>query len=306
MNQFGIGFKDSLHFDPTFGAPTNASTSEGFESDNDATGTTLLPKTQPIFSNYTMVGPYAAGETYSQHSITVKNAYRRGARIRRRSGQSIVNSIFMGYRNGLMIDGAATELVANVASGPSACDTLEFRYNIMLGMTAPISLTANGIIEVAATRDTALLFKWFKASNNRINPVAWSAGTLLTDPNNYGYTANPNFLPVSGSPALSGADFNNCIFIGRTELGIKSQITNGSIKVYPNPSNGTANIEMNLLNNANMNISLATMDGKVIRNLNDTYPAGKSLVTFEGLSQGVYIIKIAQANSFNTFKLIVR
>ena len=100
MNQFGIGFKDSIHFDPTFAAPSGASTSEGFESDNDATGTTLKPKTMAVFSNYTMVGPYAVGETYSQHSATVKAAYRRGARIRRNSGQSIVNSIFVGISNG--------------------------------------------------------------------------------------------------------------------------------------------------------------------------------------------------------------
>ncbi len=303
MNQFGIGFKDSIHFDATFAAPSGASTSEGFESDNDATGTTLKPKTMAVFSNYTMVGPYAVGETYSQHSSTVKAAYRRGARIRRNSGQSIVNSIFMGYRNGLMIDGSATEAVANVASGPSACDTLEFRYNILLGMTSPISLTANGIVEVASGRDTAKVYNWLKGGSNRINPVAWSSGTLLTNPNNY--TA-PNFLPVASSPALSGADFTNCKFTGIIETSVRTKNSNGSINVYPNPSTGTANVEMNLINNASLTISVVTLDGKVLRNLNDSYPAGKSVVTFDGLSQGVYIVKVAQDASFNTFKLIVK
>ena len=170
-------------------------------------------------------------------------------------------------------------------------------------MTAPLSLTANGIVEVASGRDTAKVFKWLKGGSNRINPVAWSPGTLLTNPNSY--TA-PNFLPVASSPALSGADFTNCKFTGITELSVKNRINNGSIVVYPNPSNGVATIEMNLINNASLAISVVTLDGKVIRNLNDSYPAGKSSVTFDGLGQGVYIVKVAQDASFNTFKLIVK
>lgn len=303
INQFGIGFKDSIHFDPTWPLPSGGSTSEGFESDNDATGTSLKPKTTAVFCNYTMVGPYAAGESYSQHSSTMRSAYRRGARIRRNSGLSIMNSIFMGYRNPIMIDGAASEAVANITNPSTDCDTLEVRNNIILGVTgSAISLTATGIVEVASGRDTSKLYAWLKASNNKINPVAWSAGTLLTDPNNY---ASPNFMPVAGSPALTGADFNNCKVQPSTG-SIKNLISNGSISVYPNPSNDAANVEMNLINHANLNISVVAIDGKVIRNLNDAYPAGKSTVTFDGLTPGVYIVKVAQDNSFNTFKLIVK
>jgi hypothetical protein len=301
-NQFGIGFKDSIHFDPTFNAPSGSSTSEGFESDNDGSGSTNTPQTAAIFSNFTMVGPYAAGETYNQHSATVKAAYRRGARIRRNSAQSVVNSVFIGYRNGLMLDGSATITNANVTAGPAATDALMFRNNLFLGMTAPVSATANSIVEVATGGDTAAVNKWFKASNNKVNPVAWSKGTLLVDPNHY--TA-PNFMPITSSVALSGSDFT-LSKVTPNELRIVKHINNGSINVYPNPSNGTANIEMNLINNATLAISLVTLDGKVIRNLNDSYPAGKSSVTFDGLSQGVYIVKVAQDASFNTFKLIVK
>ncbi len=301
-NQFGIGFKDSIHFDPTYNAPSGSSTSEGFESDNDGSGSTNTPQTAAIFSNYTMVGPYAAGETYNKHSATVKAAYRRGARIRRNSAQSVVNSIFIGYRNGLMLDGSATVTNANVTAGPAATDALMFRNNVFLGMTAPVSATANSIVELATGGDTFAVNKWFKASNNKINPVAWSKGTLLVDPNNY---TTPNFLPIASSVVLSGSDFT-LSKVTPNELRIVKHINNGSINVYPNPSNGTANIEMNLINNATLAISVVTLDGKVIRNLNDSYPAGKSSVTFEGLSQGVYIVKVAQDASFNTFKLIVK
>jgi len=301
-NQFGIGFRDSIRFDPTWSATSGGSTSEGFESDNDATGTISRPKTKAIFCNYTMVGPYAAGETFSQHSATVKGAYRRGARIRRNSSLSIMNSIFMGYRNGIMLDGSATEGNANVASGPTADDSLMVRNNIFLGLVATPTATATGLVEVASGRDTGLVSKWLRASSNRINPVAWSAGTLLVDPNNY---TNPDFRPITNSVALTGADFENNK-LKNYELSLKSINNNGSVKVYPNPSNGIANVELNLLNNTSLSISVVGIDGKIVRTLNDTFSAGQSIVTFEGLSQGMYIVKVANNESFNTFKLIVK
>jgi hypothetical protein len=301
-NQFGIGVKDSIHFDATWNASSGSSTSEGFESDNDGSGSTNRPKTAAVFSNYTMVGPYAIGETYNQHSTTVKGAYRRGARIRRNSAQSIVNSIFMGYRNGIMLDGSATEGNANVASGPAASDSLLVRNCILLGMTAPKSLTATSIVEVATGRDTGAVASWLRKGNNRINPVAWSAGTLLVNPTPYSTT--PDFRPVSSSPAVSGSDFS----FAKTpfELGVKYLTNTGSIKVYPNPSNGVANLELNLINNTNLTISLNTVDGKVVKYLNDNYSAGTTVIRFEDLSQGIYFVKVAQNESFNTFKLIVK
>lgn len=303
MNQFGIGFKDSIHFDPTWNV-SGGSTSEGFESDNDGSGSTNTPITAAIFSNFTMVGPYAEGETYSQHSSTVKGAYRRGARIRRNSAQSIVNSIFMGYRNGLMLDGSATLAQANITAGPTASDALWFRNNIFTGMTlSPASATANGIIELATGGDTAAVNGWFKKAGNanKINPVSWAKKTLLNDPNNY---TTPNFMPVSGSPALSGANFDatKTPFV----LGIKGQAVKGSIRIYPNPSNGVSHVELNLLNASQLNISVLTVDGKIVRSVDEAYPSGLSLVTFENLNQGIYFVKIADGASSNTFKLIVQ
>jgi len=252
-----------------------------------------------------MVGPYAEGLNYSQFSSTVKGAFRRGARIRRNSAQSIMNSIFMGYRNTLMLDGSATVANANVAGGPAATDLLMFRNNIIVGgVLSPASATATGLVEVASGGDTAALAKWLKSSmaTNRINNVAWAKGSLLVDPNHY--TA-PNFMPIANSAALTGADFTNAKLINN-ELSVRTAISNGTINVYPNPSNGTANVEMNLLNNATLSISVMAIDGKVIRTSTDSYPAGKSVVSFDGLTQGVYIVNVAQDASFNTYKLIVK
>ncbi|MBK8734973.1 MAG: hypothetical protein IPL98_03435 [Saprospiraceae bacterium] len=50
LSQFGIGIKDTSYFDLTYNAPSGSSTSEGFESDNEATGTaSVRPLTSGIF-----------------------------------------------------------------------------------------------------------------------------------------------------------------------------------------------------------------------------------------------------------------
>jgi hypothetical protein len=177
------------------------------------------------------------------------------------------------------------------------------RNTIFTGLVASPGATATGLVEVASGRDTGLVSKWLRASNNRINPVAWAKNTLLVDPNNY---TNPDFRPITGSVALTGADFTNTKLIDRTEGSVRKAIQNGSINVYPNPSSGTANVELNLINKADLTISIITMDGKLIKSLNDSYSSGKTVVSFDGLSQGVYIVKVSENVSFNTFKLIVK
>lgn len=298
--QFGIGYKDSIHFDATYNASSGSSTSEGFESDNDGSGSTNTPLTAATYSNFTMIGPYLEGSSYNDYSTTVKSAYRRGARIRRNSATSIFNSIFMGYRNGIMIDGSASEGNANITSGPTNSDLLMVRNNILLGMTFPGSSTANSIIEVANGRDTAAVFSWFKKSNNKINPVAWSKGTLLV---NASLITNPDLRPITNSVANNGADFTT----PRTPFtaGIKSFATTGSVNVYPNPSQGNTNVELNLVNNTTLNITLSGIDGKLVKSINNTYPAGKSVVNLDNLKAGVYFGMISNNESFTIFKLIV-
>lgn len=50
--QFLLAVRDSSYYDA-------AGASNGFESDNDGTGTTSTPITSPVFSNVTLIGPKA-------------------------------------------------------------------------------------------------------------------------------------------------------------------------------------------------------------------------------------------------------
>lgn len=108
--QYGLAVRDPQIADNSYSLPSGGSTSEGFESDNDATGTSNNPTTNATFANFTMIGPYRGN-----NSSTVHPAFRRGARIRRNSQLKIINSIISDWATGVMIDGSACE--ANITNG---------------------------------------------------------------------------------------------------------------------------------------------------------------------------------------------
>lgn len=70
----------------------------GIESDNDANSSSLTPRTQPTVSNVTLIG----GETAAFAGTL--NA----ARFRRNTGLNVTNSIFLGYGNGITLEGGAS------------------------------------------------------------------------------------------------------------------------------------------------------------------------------------------------------
>jgi len=176
--QFAVGMSDSLVAD--------ISGSNGFESDNDATGTTNGPLTKAIITNVSLFGPRK-----TINSTGFNANYKRGAHIRRSSSQCVYNSMIVGWPYGLKIDGTTTG--QNATNG-----TLQFKNNIIAG-----SITNQNLDSTALTTPVFTMNSWFNAGNNTIlaNPNA----VMVTNPNNY--TA-PNFLLQTGSPALTGASFS--------------------------------------------------------------------------------------------------
>ncbi|MFN8438363.1 MAG: T9SS type A sorting domain-containing protein [Cytophagales bacterium] len=243
--QFGIGIKKPDYFDLTYSAASGASTSEGFESDNDASGSTNKPYTSAQFMNFTMVGPISLDSTYATTmNATTKNAFRRGARLRRNTKQTITKTIFMGYRNFLMIDGSASLANYGVSLSPQVVrtDSALFKTNLIVSTAAAASAGSNntGLVEVAnvtvsgSTDATAtatnrdLLDAWTKLSANenwiKTERTDWGKGLILVDPQNW---TNPDFRPVAN-----------------ITVGINDQTVYSSEEVYPNPvaSNGVLHI----------------------------------------------------------------
>lgn len=162
--------------------------SNAFESDNNAGGTYQFPYTKAVFSNVTVVGP--AQTTTS----TIDAKYGWGARLRRNTGENIFNSLFIGYKRGLRIEGASTQLKATN-------DTLEFKYNIIAGTKEAYGETAFD----TAYLQNVLTYNTIQGGNaNDYANLIYPYG----NPNQF------NFTPNSGSPILTGANFSNAKLAG--------------------------------------------------------------------------------------------
>ena len=213
--QFGIAQKDTSYFDLSWNAPSGASTSETFESDNDAAGSGKLPLTNARFVNMTCVGPVRLDKTYNDLSTTQKGAFRRGARIRRNSRISISNSIIMGYRNYVMLDGDSTLTASGVLPNNTVSNTnVVLRNNYFHGtkVASAKSTTNTGLVEISTGRNVDSLDRWLRKTiqNNIIDTLAFNSGLVLIDPQNL--TA-PNFRPVSTNKNIFGtSDYSYDIF----------------------------------------------------------------------------------------------
>jgi hypothetical protein len=184
--QFGISLRDS--------SVADISNSEAFESDNDANGSTLTPKTSAIFSNMTVMGPKATlGNTGNSYFVW-------GAQIRRNSSMSLFNSIIMGYPNGLFIDaqkGTPTDL--NIPA------TLLVQNTIIAGCPTPVLYGASTTAPTGAT--TASITTWFNTAAYGNSILTNNTDVGLIAP--FNYTA-PDFNPSSASSAAAtGASFTN-------------------------------------------------------------------------------------------------
>jgi hypothetical protein len=199
--QFALSIRDNTKSD----APGD---SNGFESDNDATGSVSLPKTAPVFSNVTLVGPMSNGSV----SLPTGEKFEKAFRIRRNSSISIYNSIATGWEKGLSIEGTATE--ANFNNGEAT-----FKNNVISNVTNPI-----------------VTFQYSQFSNNNndstltLSDINWV--DIFTS-----LGSTPDSRLNNTSVVSTGADF--------TDLGSATStisIEEKNISIYPNPSNGIFNI----------------------------------------------------------------
>ena len=188
------GFSGSVQFclgvrDPNISDQSASSTSEGFESDNDAAGSSNTPQTTAVFSNITDISGFR-GTPLTSWPSTFK--FRRGARIRRNSGIKILNSIMMDAPYGVFIDGAACR--ANLGSGVTV-----FKNNIIAG-----SYLAAEPGTASTLRDSLFSGTIFK------NDSLTSTSGLLTNPYDF---SNPDYRPSSGGLAVTKtADFTDAAF----------------------------------------------------------------------------------------------
>lgn len=183
---FDFGFSGKIQFAVAHRRPEIGDTDagNGVESDNDGSGTAALPYTRPQLSNFTWIGSNGAPNTQANENF--------GNRWRRATRFSVRNSIIMGWpKAGFSMESAATGAAFNT-------DTSEFKNNLVHALldAYKVDAAAGGVITAAAVKT--------KAEANGGITYTNAADIMLTAPFN---VDAPNYLPMTGSPALTGANF---------------------------------------------------------------------------------------------------
>jgi hypothetical protein len=308
--QFGIAVRDTAYFDLSWNAPSGASTSETFESDNDAAGSGKLPLTSAVFSNITCVGPVPLDKTYNDLTTTQKGAFRRGARIRRNSRLSIVNSVFMGYRNFIMFDGDSVLIASGVKSSTFSETSNVLRNNFIANTSAAAAagVTNTGLVEVDSKNTPAAMDAWLRdaKNSNKIDDVNYASGAILVDPKN---ATAPDFRPVASSKINTLANYDAAIF---TKYGKFSSVnTVGNLVVtnaYPVPAADNVNVELFAVASENVAVSISDISGKVVKSLgNQSLVAGGNMITasVSELNNGLYFLNVVSNGSKTTYRFTV-
>ncbi len=99
--QYGVGIRGTTQADQ--------SGSNGFEVDNDGSGSANAPFTSATLSNFSLIGAKATNAT------SISPQFQNGMQLRRNCKLKVYNTFVTAYPNGIYIDGANT--AANAAAG---------------------------------------------------------------------------------------------------------------------------------------------------------------------------------------------
>lgn len=173
--------------------------SNAFECDNDAAGSTAQPKTRPIFSNVTLVGPKGNGST----ALPTGEKFEKAFRLRRNSAVSVLNSLVTGWEKGLSIEGAP--VVANLNG-----DTMVFVNNILTNFAVP-SWSANNTNTVlnSGGSTTSWYNSWWGVDGNDSTQTLAQVNWVNLFP---ALGVTPDARLGAGSVAANGATFLNPVF----------------------------------------------------------------------------------------------
>lgn len=278
--QFGLIIRDSDLFDA-------AGDSNGWECDNDAAGSAATPKTQPVFSNITNVGPLRNGTI----TLPAGEKFERAIYLRRNSAVSIFNSIHSSWEKGIYIKDAGT--VANFTSNEAV-----FANNLIASDIAKcITVDANAVSTFYATI--------FSSGNN--DSTKTTAEIAWVDAFPALLSTTPDYRLQSSSIAATGASFSDSKFditAGITEKGNKIS----SIRLYPNPVNNQAAVDLNLDEPSTVTIIVYDITGKVAANVfTGEMNSGINTVKINTseIPAGIYFTTIVSNNVKKTLKTVV-
>lgn len=242
-----------------------AGDSNGFESDNDATGSPNLPLTSAIFSNVTLVGPKLDGSV----NLPAGEKFEKAFRLRRNTSLSIFNSIVVGWEKGLSIEGASSESNVNSKS-------LIFSNNTISGLN-----TGSNCITASSNFYSTFFTQNFNDTTTSVSQIKFVRLNFT----------NPDLRLLDSNSLVSiGADFTSVKFNGGF-TGVNELAIDKTLSVYPNPSNGTFRVDSKI----DQELMIFNFNGQLVETIKSNQDVNSNL------TPGIYFIR---SNS-NTQKLII-
>lgn len=326
-SQFGIALRrdTSMH---------DVSGSNGIESDNNGSSPYAgFPKTRPIFSNYSIIGPLHCTNG------PVNAEYRTGAHIRRNSAHSIYNSVITGWPQcGLLIDGDST-------MNNTTTNALQFSYNTFGSNTVDTCHTPtpwkgcgtfmtswlHNLLPTCTERGvehepsgiTGIGAICNLRCNNGTNPVFTLGSTNMMAPTYTGvadlsdafFDKTPNFRGAFGSTDWTVGwtnwcpqETNYCSQMGGRSSKADEKV-NG-LQLVPNPANNTTHAVFTANVTGKVTISiLDKISGQALRTINaEVTNPGEQRIGFDvsGLQEGVYTVRVQSAERVQAQQLVVR
>lgn len=209
--QFALAVRDSRIADK--------SQSNGFESDNNSSGSTATPYTKAVFSNVTFVGPkaddsfvnasdYINGGSYYPNNGSGLGKFQSAMQIRRNSHLSCFNSVAIGWPIGLILDNEKGDTQGAATSGDLKLQNIWF-----IGMDAT-GTDANKVYDdylvTGYDADKNAVFDKTQKSFSSTFFLSQSGNKAATKSEASAWFNTTNvYMPVSGSPILTAASFTD-------------------------------------------------------------------------------------------------
>ena len=241
--QYGLAVRDAKIADK--------SQSNGFESDNNASGSDVSPYTTATFSNITFIGPklqtgvkfenttdFITGGQMNPNNGSALGKFQSAMQIRRSSRLNVINSVAAGWPIGLIIDGEEGDTPAQAKAG-----VIRFHNNVFAGMDV-IGSDANKVYDDvlydavnkavidANQKSYSNTFFFQEALKNKAYDDA--AALDLKDASNVG---SP-FMPSASSPLLNLASFD-----GETKVSLDKVAYVGAFNATDNWLTGWTNFD---------------------------------------------------------------
>jgi len=280
--QFGLIVKDSDLFDA-------AGDSNGWETDNDATGSGALPRTQAIFSNITNIGPKRNGTV----TLPVGEKFERAIYIRRNSSLSIFNSVHASWEKGIYIKDAGT--VDNFTQNDSAV----FANNTIASDIAKS-------ITVDANASQSFYNTIFTNDNNDSTTTTAQIAWVNAFPS--ALNSTPDYRLQASSVVATGALFTHSKFAGQM-IGI-NEVADAvnNVRRYPNPATSAISISIDLIQSSTVVITIYDIVGKILVSSEiEKINAGSKTVQMDvsTIPSGIYFVTVIANGSTKTEKFVV-